>query len=78
MSLQTKVFRKPRALCAWGCFRERNRGEKRWKKADAESQEQNEKLQQRKYHFQLQPFNIERNTSVPGLDDLFSDKKIVK
>ena len=47
------------------------------KDGPAESQEQNEKLQQRKYHFQLQPFNIERNTSVPGLDDLFSDKKLL-
>ena len=48
------------------------------KDGPAESQEQNEKLQQRKYHFQLQPFNIERNASVPGLDDLFSDKNIVE
>ena len=50
----------------------------RKKDGPAESQEQNEKLQQRKYHFQLQPFNIERNASVPGLDDLFSDKNIVE
>lgn len=50
----------------------------RKKDGPAESQEQNEKLQQRKYHFQLQPFNIEKNTSVPGLYDLFSDKKFVK
>ena len=36
----------------------------------AESQEQNEKLPHK-------PFNIEKNTSVPGSDDFFSDKNIV-
>ena len=70
MSLQTKDLENLEL-----CVRE-DAPEK--KDGPAESQEQNEKLQQRKYHFQLQPFNIERNTSVPGLDDLFSDKKIVK